>query len=115
MARPRLSGMLAAYDQKSKCRNPGDDEEQPAARSPAGDGHVRARGRHVADERVDLHLSWRLGFLFEVAVIAVVLSGIKLVRDVPYTGSRRVDVVGALLSVLARGHRAGHPDLAGRR
>jgi hypothetical protein len=45
----------------------------------------------------------RVGFLFEVAVIAVVLSGIKLVKDVPYTGSRRVDVVGAVLSVLAMG------------
>ena len=52
---------------------------------------------------VTTYLSWRVGFLFEVAVIAVVLSGIKLVRDVPYTGSRRVDVVGALLSVLAMG------------
>jgi EmrB/QacA subfamily drug resistance transporter len=52
---------------------------------------------------VTTYLSWRVGFLFEVAVIAVVLSGIKLVRDVPYTGSRRVDLVGALLSVLAMG------------
>src|SRR5262249_43353621 len=52
---------------------------------------------------VTTYLSWRVGFLFEVAVIAGVLSGIKLVRDVPYTGSRRVDVVGALLSVLAMG------------
>ena len=31
------------------------------------------------------------------------LSGIRLVHDVPYTGSRRVDVVGAILSVLAMG------------
>src|SRR6187401_3569131 len=30
-------------------------------------------------------LSWRVGFLLEVVVIAVVLSGIKLVHDVPYT------------------------------
>ena len=52
---------------------------------------------------VTTYLSWRVGFLFEVAVIAVVLSGIKLVHDVPYTGSRRVDVVGAVLSVLAMG------------
>jgi EmrB/QacA subfamily drug resistance transporter len=52
---------------------------------------------------VTTYLSWRVGFLFEVAVIAVVLSGIRLVRDVPYTGSRRIDVVGALLSVLAMG------------
>ena len=52
---------------------------------------------------VTTYLSWRVGFIFEVAVIAIVLSGIKLVRDVPYTGSRRVDMVGALLSVLAMG------------
>jgi hypothetical protein len=36
-------------------------------------------------------------------VIAVVLSQIKLVRDVPYTGPREVDVVGAVLSVLGMG------------
>src|SRR5690348_6704137 len=52
---------------------------------------------------VTTYLSWRVGFLFEVAVIAVVLSGIKLVHDVPYTGARQVDVVGAVLSVLAMG------------
>src|SRR5687768_756365 len=33
-------------------------------------------------------LSWRVGFMLEVVVIAVVLSGIKLVRDVPYPGPR---------------------------
>jgi len=32
-----------------------------------------------------------------------VLSGIGLVRDVPYTGPRRVDVVGAVLSVIGMG------------
>jgi MFS family permease len=52
---------------------------------------------------VTTYLSWRVGFLFEVAVIAIVLSGIRLVHDVPYTGSRRVDGVGGLLSVLAMG------------
>jgi len=52
---------------------------------------------------VTTYLSWRVGFLFEVVVIAIVLSGIRLVHDVPFTGSRRVDVVGALLSVLAMG------------
>jgi MFS family permease len=52
---------------------------------------------------VTTYLSWRVGFLFEVAIIAIVLSGIKLVHDVPYTGSRHVDVVGAVLSVLAMG------------
>src|SRR3954469_22610880 len=48
-------------------------------------------------------LSWRVGFLLEAVVIAVVLAGIKLVRDVPYTGPRQVDVVGSALSVLGMG------------
>jgi len=48
-------------------------------------------------------LSWRVGFVLEVVVIAVVLSGIKLVRDVPYTGPRTIDLVGALLSVVGMG------------
>ncbi|WP_255693983.1 MFS transporter, partial [Pseudonocardia terrae] len=48
-------------------------------------------------------LSWRVGFVLEVVVIAVVLGGAKLVRDVPYTGPRGVDVVGAVLSVLGMG------------
>jgi EmrB/QacA subfamily drug resistance transporter len=48
-------------------------------------------------------LSWRVGFLLEVAVIAVVLGGMKLIRDVPYTGPREVDAVGALLSALGMG------------
>ena len=48
-------------------------------------------------------MSWRVGFLLEVVVIAVVLSGIKLVVDVPYTGPRGVDTVGALLSVIGMG------------
>jgi EmrB/QacA subfamily drug resistance transporter len=49
------------------------------------------------------YLSWRIGFLLEVVIIAIVLSGIRLVRDAPYTGERRVDVVGAVLSVLGMG------------
>ena len=48
-------------------------------------------------------MSWRVGFLLEVVVIAVVLSGIKLVVDVPYTGPRGIDTVGAVLSVLGMG------------
>jgi EmrB/QacA subfamily drug resistance transporter len=49
------------------------------------------------------YLSWRVGFLLEVVIIAVVLSGIKLVKDVPYTGPRGIDVAGAVLSVLGMG------------
>jgi EmrB/QacA subfamily drug resistance transporter len=52
---------------------------------------------------VTTYLSWRVGFGLEVAIIAVVLSQIGLVRDVPYTGSRQVDVVGAGLSVIGMG------------
>jgi hypothetical protein len=42
-----------------------------------------------------------VAFALEVGVIAVVLSGIGLVRDVPYTGPRRDRPVGAVLSVWA--------------
>jgi EmrB/QacA subfamily drug resistance transporter len=52
---------------------------------------------------VTTFLSWRVGFLLEVVVIAVVLSGIKQVRDVPYTGPRTVDAVGAGLSAVGMG------------
>jgi EmrB/QacA subfamily drug resistance transporter len=52
---------------------------------------------------ITTYLSWRVGFLLEVVIIAVVLCGIKLVRDVAYTGPRTIDVVGALLSVLGMG------------
>jgi EmrB/QacA subfamily drug resistance transporter len=48
-------------------------------------------------------LSWRVGFLLEVVVIAVVLSGLGRIRDVPYTGERAVDVVGAVLSAVGMG------------
>ena len=52
---------------------------------------------------ITTYLSWRVAFLGEVVIIAVVLSGIGLVKDVPYTGDRRVDVVGAILSALGMG------------
>jgi len=52
---------------------------------------------------VTTYLSWRVGFALEVVIIAVVLLQIGLVHDVPYTGSRKIDVVGAVLSVLGMG------------
>ena len=52
---------------------------------------------------VTTYLSWRVGFGLEVVVIAIVLSQIKLVRDVPYTGPRQIDLVGAVLSVIGMG------------
>ncbi len=48
-------------------------------------------------------LSWRVGFALEAVIIAVVLSGIRLVRDVPYTGPREIDALGAILSVVGMG------------
>src|SRR5512133_155892 len=52
---------------------------------------------------ITTYLSWRVGFALEVVIIAVVLSGIRIVRDVPYTGPRGVDLVGSALSVLGMG------------
>jgi len=48
-------------------------------------------------------LSWRVAFLLEAVIIAIVLSGIRLVHDVAYTGSRHVDILGSILSVLGMG------------
>ena len=52
---------------------------------------------------VTTFLSWRVGFLLEAVVIAVVLSQVGLLKDVPYTGERQVDAVGAGLSVVGMG------------
>ena len=48
------------------------------------------------------YLSWRVGFMLEAVLITVVLLGSRtLLRDVPYTGDRGVDVVGSILAALA--------------
>ncbi len=52
---------------------------------------------------ITTYLSWRVAFLLEDVVILVVLSGIGLVRDAPYTGPRGVDPVGAGLSIIGMG------------
>jgi len=52
---------------------------------------------------ITTYLSWRVAFGMEVVIIAIVLSGIRMVHDAPYTGPRTVDPVGAVLSVLAMG------------
>ena len=49
---------------------------------------------------ITTYLSWRVGFLLEAVIIAVVLFNLKLIKDVPYTGSRKFDTVGAILSVV---------------
>src|SRR5512140_479062 len=52
---------------------------------------------------ITTYLSWRVAFLLEDVVIVIVLSGIGLVRDAPYTGPRSVDLVGAGLSIVGMG------------
>ena len=52
---------------------------------------------------VTTFLSWRVGFLLELVIIMVVLSGLGRVKDVPYTGDRKIDLVGAVLSVVGMG------------
>jgi MFS family permease len=52
---------------------------------------------------VTTYLSWRVGFLAELIVIGVVLAGVRLIKDVPYTGDRHIDYVGAVLSILGMG------------
>ncbi len=47
--------------------------------------------------------SWRINFLLEFFIIAVVVSGSRLVNDVRFLGDRSVDVVGAVLSVVGMG------------
>jgi EmrB/QacA subfamily drug resistance transporter len=52
---------------------------------------------------ITTYLSWRVAFFGEVVIIAIVLSGMGLVKDAPYTGSREVDWIGAALSVIGMG------------
>jgi EmrB/QacA subfamily drug resistance transporter len=52
---------------------------------------------------ITTYLSWRVAFLLEAVIIAVVLSGIGMVRDSPYTGAREIDVVGSVLSAVGMG------------
>ena len=49
------------------------------------------------------YLSWRVGFGLEALVILVILTQIRLVKDVPYTGPRQIDLVGAILSIVGMG------------
>lgn len=48
-------------------------------------------------------LSYRVAFFLEFLVIVVVLLGSKLIKDVPYTGPRKIDVTGAIFSVIGMG------------
>src|SRR6187399_728107 len=48
-------------------------------------------------------ISWRVGFLLEAVVIAVILLNLNLIKDVVYKGPREIDYVGALLSIFGMG------------
>ena len=52
---------------------------------------------------VTTYLSWRVGFLLEVVVIAVVLAQIGRSRTFPTAGDRRSTSAGAALSVVGMG------------
>lgn len=52
---------------------------------------------------ITTYLSWRVGFMMELVIIAIVLAGIKMVKDVPYEGPRGIDIVGAIFSVVGMG------------
>ena len=48
---------------------------------------------------ITTYLSWRVAFFLEFVIIVIVLVNIKLIKEAPYTGSREIDLVGAILSV----------------
>ena len=52
---------------------------------------------------ITTYLSWRVGFGLELVIIAIVLVNIRLVKEVPYTGPRQIDPVGAVLSAVGMG------------
>ena len=52
---------------------------------------------------ITTYLSWRVAFALEDVIIAIVLVGMRLARDVPYTGPAGVDTVGAVLSAVGMG------------
>src|SRR3954464_14826921 len=49
---------------------------------------------------ITTYLSWRVAFGGEVVIIGLVLLGSRRIHDVPYTGSRGIDYVGAVLSAV---------------
>ena len=65
---------------------------------------------------ITTYLSWRVAFALEAVVIGIVLLGIGLVRDVPYTGPRGIDARrrGPFRARHGRS-RPRHPRVAGGR
>jgi MFS family permease len=80
----------------------GDDQKKAYALVGAATAIAAAVGP-LLEGFLTTYLSWRVGFLLEDLVIVVLLSGIKLIRDVPDTGDRGVDIVGAALSIVGMG------------
>src|SRR4051794_23559155 len=79
-------------------------EKQRKAYAPVGaSAAIAAAVGPLVGGFITTYLSWRVAFFGEVVIIGIVLSGSKLVHDVPYTGDRGVDVVGAVLSALGMG------------
>jgi EmrB/QacA subfamily drug resistance transporter len=48
-------------------------------------------------------ISWRVGFLMEVVIITIILLNAGLIKDVPFKGPKKIDSVGALLSIVGMG------------
>lgn len=48
-------------------------------------------------------ISWRVGFMLEAVIIAVILLNAGLIKDVAFNGPKRIDIVGALLSIFGMG------------
>lgn len=48
-------------------------------------------------------ISWRVGFLLEAIIIAVILLNAGLIKDVVFKGSKKIDLGGALLSIMGMG------------
>ena len=65
-------------------------------------GH-RGGGRALVGGFITTFLDWRVGFALELVVIVVVLANVRMIREVPYTGEKGIDLVGALFSVVGMG------------
>ena len=59
-------------------------------------------------------LSYRVAFGLEVVVIAIVLLGSRLVKDVPYTGPRHIDSTSLRSLQTCRGYKLPKPNGARR-
>ncbi|HYI14204.1 MAG TPA: MFS transporter [Thermomicrobiales bacterium] len=79
------------------------EERRKAYAQVGASAAIAAAAGPVLGGFITTYLSWRVGFLLEIVLIGFVLSGIGMIKDVPYTGSRKIDPIGAVLSVLGMG------------